>query len=116
LERDSSITTFGESHGKAIGCIIDGVPAGLKVDLEYIQSELDRRRPGKSKLETARREPDRVEILSGTFDGVSTGTPISIDYIYNSRTQEERPGRFTDQWLKRIILLGPIQHWQDFYH
>ncbi|NPA61906.1 MAG: chorismate synthase [Epsilonproteobacteria bacterium] len=78
-----SITTFGESHGKAIGCIIDGVPAGLKVDLEYIQSELDRRRPGKSRLETARREPDRVEILSGTFDGISTGTPISM-IIYNS--------------------------------
>jgi chorismate synthase len=78
-----SITTFGESHGKAIGCIVDGVPAGLKIDLNFIQSELDRRRPGKSKLETARKEADRVEILSGTFDGVSTGTPICM-IIYNS--------------------------------
>jgi len=78
-----SITTFGESHGKAIGCIVDGVPAGLDLDLEFIQSELDRRRPGKSKLETARKELDRVEILSGTFEGVSTGTPICM-IIYNS--------------------------------
>ena len=78
-----SITTFGESHGKAIGCIVDGVPAGLDIDVEYIQHELDRRKPGKSKLETARREDDRVEILSGTFEGVSTGTPIMM-IIYNN--------------------------------
>jgi len=78
-----SITTFGESHGKAIGCVVDGVPAGLEIDLDFIQSELDRRRPGKSKLETARKEADRVEILSGTFEGFSTGTPICM-IIYNS--------------------------------
>ncbi len=78
-----SITTFGESHGKAIGCIVDGVPAGLKIDEEYIQNELDRRKPGKSRLETARKEDDIVEILSGTFEGVSTGTPIMM-IIYNS--------------------------------
>ncbi|MCK4442831.1 MAG: chorismate synthase, partial [Sulfurovaceae bacterium] len=77
------ITTFGESHGKALGCIVDGVPAGLKIDEEFIQSELDRRKPGKSKLETARKEDDKVEILSGTFEGVSTGTPIMM-VIYNS--------------------------------
>jgi chorismate synthase len=77
------VTTYGESHGKAIGCIVDGVPAGLEIDEEFIQSELDRRKPGKSKLETARKEDDRVEILSGTFEGLSTGTPIMM-VIYNS--------------------------------
>ncbi len=78
-----TITTFGESHGKALGCIVDGVPAGLEIDEEFIQSELDRRKPGKSKLETARKEDDKVEILSGTFEGLSTGTPIMM-VIYNS--------------------------------
>jgi len=78
-----TVTTFGESHGKALGCIVDGVPAGLEIDKEFIQSELDRRKPGKSKLETARKEDDKVEILSGTFEGLSTGTPIMM-VIYNS--------------------------------
>jgi chorismate synthase len=77
------ISTFGESHGKAIGCLLDGVPAGLKIDEEFIQSQLDRRRPGKSKVETARKELDRVEIISGTFNGYSTGTPIAM-VIFNS--------------------------------
>jgi len=76
------ITTFGESHGKALGCIVDGVPAGLNIDETFIQSELDRRKPGKSKLETARKEDDKVEILSGTFEGLSTGTPIMM-VIFN---------------------------------
>ncbi len=77
-----TITTFGESHGKALGCIVDGIPAGLKIDEKFIQNELDRRKPGKSKLETARKEDDRVEILSGTFEGLSTGTPIMM-IIFN---------------------------------
>jgi chorismate synthase len=77
-----TITTFGESHGKALGCIVDGVPAGLEIDEVFIQSELDRRKPGKSRLETARKEDDRVEILSGTFEGLSTGTPIMM-VIFN---------------------------------
>jgi chorismate synthase len=76
-------STFGESHGKAIGCILDGVPAGLDIDEEYIQSELDRRKPGKSEFETARKEADKVEILSGVFEGKSTGTPIAM-IIYNT--------------------------------
>ncbi len=76
-------STFGESHGKAIGCLLDGVPAGLKIDEEYIQSELDRRKPGKSEFETARKEADKVEILSGVFEGLSTGTPIAM-IIYNT--------------------------------
>ena len=73
-----SITTFGESHGKAVGCVVDGVPAGLKIDEEFIQNELDRRKPGKSKFETQRKEDDKVSILSGVFEGISTGTPIAL--------------------------------------
>ncbi|MCB4765828.1 MAG: chorismate synthase [Sulfurovum sp.] len=78
-----TLTTFGESHGKAIGCILDGIPAGLKIDKTFIQSELDRRKPGKTKLETGRKEDDKVEILSGIFEGVSTGTPIAM-IIFNT--------------------------------
>jgi len=77
------LTTFGESHGKALGCILDGVPAGLIIDEDFIQSELDRRKPGKSPLETGRKEDDKVEILSGVFEGVSTGTPIMM-IIFNT--------------------------------
>jgi len=72
------LTTFGESHGKAIGGVIDGCPAGLKVDLDFIQNQLDRRKPGQSKITTARKESDIVEFLSGIFEGVSTGTPIGF--------------------------------------
>ncbi len=75
-------TTFGESHGKAIGCVVDGVPAGLGIDEEFIQRELDRRRPGQNKFTTARKEADIVEILSGVFEGKSTGTPIAM-VIFN---------------------------------
>ncbi len=83
-----TLTTFGESHGKAIGCILDGVPAGLKIDEAFIQSELDRRKPGKSKLETGRKEDDKVEILSGVFEGVSTGTPIAM-VIFNTNQKSK---------------------------
>ena len=72
------LTTFGESHGAAIGGVIDGCPAGLQLDLDFIQSELDRRRPGQSRLTTSRKEGDRVEILSGVMDSVTTGTPIGF--------------------------------------
>ncbi|WOE69999.1 chorismate synthase [Hydrogenimonas thermophila] len=82
------MTTFGESHGKAIGCILDGVPAGLEIDEEFIQSELDRRKPGKNAYATARKEPDSVEILSGVFEGVSTGTPIAM-VIYNTNQKSK---------------------------
>ena len=75
-------TTFGESHGKALGCIVDGVPAGIKIDEEFIQSEMDRRKPGQNKFATARKEGDVVEILSGVFEGITTGTPISM-VIFN---------------------------------
>ncbi len=72
------ISTFGESHGPAIGVIIDGCPAGLTIDLNFIQSELDRRKPGQSKITTQRKEDDSFKILSGVFEGKSTGTPIAI--------------------------------------
>ncbi|RYG19353.1 MAG: chorismate synthase [Chitinophagaceae bacterium] len=72
------ITTFGESHGVAIGVIIDGCPAGLAIDIDFIQAELDKRRPGQSKITTQRKESDTVQILSGIFEGKSTGTPISL--------------------------------------
>ena len=76
--RKLTLTTFGESHGVAIGGVLDGFPAGVRIDLNFIQSELDKRKPGGSKFATARSEGDRVEILSGVFDGVSTGTPIGF--------------------------------------
>ncbi len=72
------ISTFGESHGPAIGVIIDGCPAGLTIDENFIQSELDRRKPGQSKITTQRKEDDTFKILSGVFEGKSTGTPIAI--------------------------------------
>jgi chorismate synthase len=72
------ITTFGESHGPSIGVIIDGCPAGLAIDENFIQSELDRRKPGQSKITTQRKEDDTFKILSGVFEGKSTGTPIAI--------------------------------------
>jgi len=75
-------TTFGESHGKAIGVIVDGVPAGLDFDEEFLQNELDRRKPGKNRFATQRKESDRAEVLSGVFEGKTTGTPIAI-VIFN---------------------------------
>ena len=72
------ITTFGESHGEAIGVIIDGCPAQLDIDLDYIQGELDKRKPGQSKITTQRKESDTVKILSGVFEGKTTGTPIAM--------------------------------------
>jgi len=72
------ITTWGESHGRAVGVVVDGCPAGLTLSAQDIQTELDRRRPGQSRASTARQEADRVEILSGVFEGQTTGTPISL--------------------------------------
>lgn len=73
-----TLTTFGESHGEAIGGVVDGMPAGIDIDLEFIQSELNRRRPGQSRITTDRNESDTVELLSGVFEGKSTGTPIGF--------------------------------------
>ncbi|MGX5691485.1 chorismate synthase [Arcticibacter tournemirensis] len=72
------ITTFGESHGEAIGVIIDGCPSNVEIDLEFIQGELDKRKPGQSKITTQRKESDTAKILSGVFGGKSTGTPIAM--------------------------------------
>ena len=72
------LTSFGESHGKGIGGVLDGVPAGIKVDMEFIQNELRRRRPGQSKITTDRKEEDQVEFLSGIFQGKTTGCPIGF--------------------------------------
>ena len=72
------VTTWGESHGAAIGCVSDGGPPRLLIDKEEIQTYLDRRRPGQSRFTTQRREPDAVRIVSGTFEGVTTGTPLSL--------------------------------------
>ena len=73
-----TLTSFGESHGTAIGGIVDGCPAGLKMDVDFIQSELNRRKPGQSKIVTQRKEEDKVEFLSGIFEGKTTGTPIGF--------------------------------------
>ena len=73
-----TVTSFGESHGPAIGCVVDGCPPGLEISEADIQAELDRRKPGTSRHVTQRREPDTVEILSGVFDGKTTGTPIGL--------------------------------------
>src|SRR5512139_4298967 len=73
-----SVTSFGESHGPAIGCVVDGCPPGMEISAEYIQHELDRRKPGTSRHVTQRRESDTVEILSGVFEGRTTGTPIAL--------------------------------------
>ncbi len=95
-----SVTTFGESHGPAIGCVVDGCPPGLAIVESDIQAELDRRRPGTSRHVTQRQEPDRVEILSGVFEGRTTGTPIALlirnedarSKDYGNLAQTFRPG------------------------
>ena len=89
------ITTFGESHGPAIGVIIDGCPAGLEIDLDFIQSELDRRKPGQSAIVTQRKEDESFSILSGVFEGKSTGTPICI-MIPNKDARSKDYGHIKD--------------------
>ena len=73
-----TVTTFGESHGPALGCIVDGCPPGMELSEADIQPELDRRRPGSSRFVTQRREPDTVRILSGVYQGKTTGTPVAL--------------------------------------
>ena len=91
------ITTFGESHGKAIGVTIDGCPAGLNIDEKFIQWELDRRKPGQSKITTQRKEGDKAEILSGVFEGKSTGTPIAI-VIFNEDQKSNDYAHIADKF------------------
>lgn len=90
-----SLTTFGESHGIALGGIIDGCPVGLEIDFDFIQSELDRRRPGQSHIVTQRKEPDKPEFLSGIFEGKTTGTPIGF-IIRNENSKSEDYSQYAD--------------------
>ena len=82
------LTTFGESHGLSIGGIIDGCPAGVRIDFDFIQSELDRRKPGQSTITTQRNEWDKVEFLSGIFEGKTTGS--SIGFIIQNKDQQSK--------------------------
>jgi chorismate synthase len=104
-----TLTTFGESHGVAIGGVIDGFPAGMKIDTQFIQSELDRRRPGQSNFTTARDEADKIEIFSGLFDGISTGAPIGFAIFNNNQKSNDydnlreifRPGHADFTYFKK---------------
>ena len=84
-----SLTSFGESHGKAIGGIIDGCPAGISIDINAIQLELDRRKPGQSKITTQRKEADQVVFLSGLFEGKTLGSPISFQIINSDQKSKD---------------------------
>jgi chorismate synthase len=84
-----SVTTFGESHGKAIGCIVDGIPSGVEIDESYIQNEIDKRKPGLTKFATQRKESDTVQILSGVFEGVSTGAPIALAILNENQKSND---------------------------
>ena len=93
------VTTFGESHGVALGCIVDGCPPGMELSEADIQGDLDRRRPGRSRHTTQRKEADQVKILSGVFEGLTTGTPIGLLIEYSSFTA------LFSLWLSRMYLL-----------
>ncbi len=92
-----SFTTWGESHGKAIGCVVDGVPSNINLTEKDIQPFLDKRKPGQSKFTTQRKEQDKVEILSGTFEGKTTGHPISL-IIYNKDQRSKDYGDIKDKF------------------
>ena len=92
-----TLTSFGESHGKALGCVIDGCPPGIGLSENDIQKDLDRRKPGNSKFTTQRKESDKVEILSGTFEGKTTGTPICL-IIHNEDQRSKDYGEIKDKF------------------
>lgn len=92
-----SVTSFGESHGPAIGCIVDGCPPGLELHEDDLQGDLDRRKPGQSRFTTQRREADQVKILSGVFEGKTTGTPIGL-VIENTDQRSRDYGKIKDQF------------------
>lgn len=89
------VTTFGESHGEGLGCVIENLPAGLELSEKDIQPELDRRRPGQSRVSTPRKEADRVQILSGTFEGRTIGSPVAM-VVYNGNAREKDYSHFKD--------------------
>ena len=105
-------TTFGESHGPAIGCVVDGTPPGIPLSADDIQQDLDKRRPGTSKFTTQRQEPDRIKILSGVFEGVTTGTPIGLlienqdqrSKDYGDIAEKFRPGHADYTYHKKYGL------------
>ncbi len=107
-----TVTSFGESHGPAIGCIVDGCPPGLSLSEDDLQADLERRRPGKTRHTTQRREPDRVKILSGVFEGVTTGTPIGLlientdqrSKDYSNILDRFRPGHADYTYYKKYGL------------
>src|SRR5699024_330316 len=92
--KNFAITTFGESHGQAIGVIIDGCPSRLKIDIDFIQHELDRRKPGQSKITTERNEKDIINIVSGVYNNITTGAPITI--IINNNDQNPCDYKFNE--------------------
>jgi chorismate synthase len=110
-----TVTSFGESHGPAIGCVVDGCPPGLALSESDIQPDLDRRRPGTSRHVTQRQEPDRVEILSGVYEGVTTGTPIALlirnedqrSKDYSSIARTFRPGHADYAYLHKYGVRDP---------
>jgi chorismate synthase len=91
------ISTFGESHGPAVGVVIDGCPAGIEINEAFIQHELDRRKPGQSKITTQRKEEDKIEILSGIFEGKSTGTPIAMA-VWNADAKSKDYSHIADKF------------------
>lgn len=110
-----TVSNFGESHGPAIGCVIDGCPAGLELSAEDIQLELDRRRPGTPRHVTQRQEPDQVEILSGVYEGKTTGTPIGLlirnqdqrSKDYSAISDTFRPGHADITYWKKYGIRDP---------
>src|SRR5690606_37526284 len=92
-----TVTTFGESHGPALGCIVDGCPPGLELSEEDLQRDLDRRKPGTSRFTTQRQEADQVKILSGVFEGRTTGTPIGL-LIENTDQRSKDYSKIKDQF------------------
>jgi chorismate synthase len=110
-----TVTSFGESHGPALGCVVDGCPPGMPLSEEDIQIDLDRRRPGTSRHVTQRREPDQVKILSGVYEGKTTGTPIGLlienqdqrSHDYSNIAQSFRPGHADYTYLQKYGLRDP---------
>ena len=110
-----SVTTFGESHGPALGCVVDGCPPGMALSEADLQPDLDRRRPGTSRHVTQRQEPDRVEILSGVYQGMTTGTPIALlirnedqrSKDYSAIAQTFRPGHADYTYLHKYGIRDP---------
>ncbi|NBS82902.1 MAG: chorismate synthase, partial [Betaproteobacteria bacterium] len=110
-----TVTSFGESHGPAIGCIVDGCPPGMLLSELDIQPDLDRRRPGTSRHVTQRQEPDQVQILSGVYEGRTTGTPIALfiqnqdarSKDYSAIAQSFRPGHADYSYWQKYGIRDP---------